>query len=279
MFFWGFGDFFIQRSTRKVGDWETLFIITLIGCIILLPFVWSNLGGLFSGNTSSLSVLLAAGAFLFIAGMLEFEALRLGKMSVIEPTWSIEILVAALLAFLILGEVLSFGQVCVIVSLIIGLFLLSYRGVAFSKKFLLERGVPIAILSALIMGIAAFFIGWGARETDALMVNFAVSLFSLIGSAVYLIYHKRLLHTLRDIFKYPKTLLTMSILDNAAWIAFAFAMTLSPIGIATAISEGYVIIAVILGLVVNKEKLERHQNMGLWVAVVSAIVLAVKTAY
>lgn len=28
MLFWGFGDFMIQKSTRKIGDWETVFLIT-----------------------------------------------------------------------------------------------------------------------------------------------------------------------------------------------------------------------------------------------------------
>lgn len=48
--------------------------------------------------------------------------------------------------------------------------------------------------------------------------------------------------------------------------------------IAVALSESYIIIAVILGLAVNKERLERHQKIGLFVAMVSAIVLASTTA-
>jgi drug/metabolite transporter (DMT)-like permease len=66
----------------------------------------------------------------------------------------------------------------------------------------------------------------------------------------------------------------MIIFDNIAWIAFAFAMTLSPIGITTALSESYIIIAVLLGIFVSKEKLEQHQKIGLVVAVGSAVLLA-----
>lgn len=39
---WGFGDFFIQKSTRKVGVWATIFIITLLGFIVLTPFALKN---------------------------------------------------------------------------------------------------------------------------------------------------------------------------------------------------------------------------------------------
>ena len=43
MLCWGFGDFLIQRSTRKVGDWGTFFVICAFGSVILLPFVWGDI--------------------------------------------------------------------------------------------------------------------------------------------------------------------------------------------------------------------------------------------
>lgn len=46
------------------------------------------------------------------------------------------------------------------------------------------------------------------------------------------------------------------------------------IGIATALSESYIIVAVLLGLVVNKERLDVHQKIGLIVAIAAAITLA-----
>lgn len=51
-------------------------------------------------------------------------------------------------------------------------------------------------------------------------------------------------------------------------------MVYAPIGVAVALSESYIIVAVLLGLAVNKEKFDVHQKLGLVVAVLSAIVLA-----
>jgi uncharacterized membrane protein len=51
-------------------------------------------------------------------------------------------------------------------------------------------------------------------------------------------------------------------------------MTLAPISISVAISESYIIIAVLLGYFVNKEKLRKHQIIGLTLAIVSAVYLA-----
>lgn len=272
MLCWGFGDFLIQRSLRKVGDFETLFIIASLGAVVLLPFVWNDLPLLFT-SSASLTVLCGAGIILFGAALLEFEALRLGKLSVIEPTWSIEIPASIFFAYIILGETLEPVQLIIIGILIVGLFLVSYRGKVFSKRFFLEKGVLISIVGAVTMGVANFFVGWGARETDALTVSFAISLFSAVGALIFLIYRGRLTQLFIDVRRYPKLLLATSVFDNVAWIAFAFAMTLAPIGIAAALSESYIIIAVILGLVISKEKLERHQKLGLLIAVLAAIVL------
>ena len=276
MLAWGFGDFLIQRSLRKVGDWETLFIITLFGTIILLPFVWHQLPTLFSFKTATSGILLSAGLMLFLAALAEFEALRRGKLSVIEPTWSLEIPTSVLLAFLVLGERLSGTQILIIIALIIGLFLVSYRGQVFTKRFFLEKGVVISIFSALLMGAANFFVGWGARETDSLLINFSVNIFSMVGTGIVLLAQKRFLKPFRDVQKYPRELLLMCVLDNGAWIAFAFAMVYAPIGLAVALSESYIIIAVLLGIFINREKLQTHQRAGLIIAVISAIVIATK---
>lgn len=40
---WGFGDFFIQKTVRAVGDLKTLFLIDAIGALVLLPFIWGEL--------------------------------------------------------------------------------------------------------------------------------------------------------------------------------------------------------------------------------------------
>ena len=70
----------------------------------------------------------------------------------------------------------------------------------------------------------------------------------------------------------------MAISDNAAWIAYIFSMSLVSIAVATALSESYIIITVLLGLFINKERLQTHQKIGLVVALTAAIVLAAITA-
>lgn len=276
MLCWGFGDFLIQKTTRKLGDWETLFLITLFGAVVLLPFVWKDLPNIFSwGN--QLLVLLIAGTVLFIAGLIDFEALREGKLAVVEPIWSFEVPAAAFLAFFILGERISVLQIILVVLLVISLFLVSFREKTISKKFFLEKGVWLAFLGAFVMGAANFFMGWGGRVSDPLMVNFFTDAFIMILTGIYLIVQGKFVKTFTDLKDKYKIVLPMSIADKVAWLAFVFSMSLAPIAVATALSESYIIVAVILGIAINKEKLQVHQKIGLIGAVTTAVILAIIT--
>jgi uncharacterized membrane protein len=274
MLSWGVGDFLIQKSTRSIGNWETLFIITAFGAIVLLPFVWNDLPTLFADSSYLLKTLTFSGLIIFIAALLEFEALREGKLSVVEPIWSLEIPAAALFAYLIIGETLTTSQMMLIVVLIAGLVAVSFRGGKVKARHFLEKGALIAVLAAICMGAANFFMGFSGREADSLVANFIACLVMAIITIIYIVAKKRTKKMIRDIKEQPRMLLTMSIFDNVAWVAFVAAMTLAPIGIVVALTESYIIIVVILGLIINKEKLVRHQKFGLVVAVAAAIFLA-----
>jgi len=277
MLCWGFGDFWIQKSTRKIGDIEALFFITLFGAVALLPFAYKNVWAVLSGSWHTLLVLGILCVVLLLAAILDFEALRVGKLSVVEPIWSFEVPGAALLAFFILGERITLLQGLLIVALLTGIVMVSLREKVNFNKLILERGTVVALLGAVFMGFANFFMGWGARLSDPVTANFLSDVFIAVVTGCILFFTGRFKKTVSDIISNKKVLLQMSISDKAAWLAFAFAMSLAPIAVATALSESYIIVAVILGLAVNKEKIHFHQKIGLTVAVISVITLAAIT--
>ncbi len=274
MLCWGIGDFLIQKSTRKVGDIEALFFVTAFGAVVLFPFVYKNIGALFVTSGSTLFVLGVLCVVLLIAALFDFEALRVGKLAVVEPIWSFEVPVAALLAFFILGERVTSFQILLVVGLLIGLALVSLKKPFHVKHFLLERGTLLALLGAVFMGTANFFMGWGARLSDPIMANFVTDVFIAGVTGLILLLRGGARGTIRGMNHSRNVLLQMSVADKTAWVAFAFAMTLAPIGIVVALSESYIIIAVLLGLAINRERLSTHQKVGLVVAIASAITLA-----
>lgn len=141
MFSWGFGDFFIQKSTRKIGNWETLFFISLFGAVVLAPFCLNKVGELFNNLDKGGLILLIACVTLLFAAIIDFEALKKGKLSIVEPIWSLEIPAASILAYLILGEKLSLAEILLIFLLIVFLVLVAFRSGKISKKTFLEKGI------------------------------------------------------------------------------------------------------------------------------------------
>src|SRR3989344_2871140 len=274
MLCWGFGDFLIQKTTKKLGDWETLFVLTSFGMVVLFPFLYRRLPDLFVGSGNELMILCSSALVLLIASLMNFEAFKKGKLSVLEPLLSLEILAASLLAFFILGDRISWMQFVFIISLVVSLFMVSLHERYLSKKFFMEKGVIIFALGAVLMGFADFLLGWGARVTDPIMANFILNTVMTMIAGGYLVATGRAFKLARDIKEYRGRLLVMSISDNVAWIAYAFAMTLVPIAVATGLSESSIIVAVLLGLFVNKEKIQLHQKIGLVGAIASTIVLA-----
>ena len=270
--FWGFGDFLIQRTTRKIGDWETLLVLDGIGVVILLPFVYNDFGSLLHGDT--LAVLLAASVAMLFASITDFEALKKGKIGVVEPIYALEIPVAGLFAFFVINESIGMFHSALIAMLIMGIALVSLKSRHFSRKAWLEKGVVVALVGVLLMGLTAFLFGFSTRITNPLMVVWFTNLFTGGVSLYYLMVSRKLGKLGKDITKNKKLILTVGLLDNFAWVTYGFATSLIPIAIATALSENYIVLAAILGLLINKESLLRHQKIGLVIAISSAVVLA-----
>src|SRR3989344_1927258 len=86
---WGIGDFLIQRSTRKFGNVEALAFIGTIGSIGLLPFILQEIPLL--NSIENLAFLIFIGLFTFLVAMLDFEALKQGKLSVVDVILEIEL--------------------------------------------------------------------------------------------------------------------------------------------------------------------------------------------
>ncbi len=274
LFSWGLGDFLIQRSARKFGDWVALFYITAFASVVLFPFVYKDV----TRSLDTHGVLLWSASFVILfAGLLDFEALRVGKISVVEPIYAIEIPVAAFLAAYVIHERLSALQIVSVATLVVGIFLIATTSFRRLKKISAERGVWQAVLGTIAVGVVNFLFGVGSRETSPLMINWFTSIFIALFALIYLASTSRL-HELGGNFKDGKALiLSVGFFDNLAWVTFSYAMLYIPIAIATGISEGYIAFAGALGLFFNKEKLRRHQWVGFFLVMASVVLLCFLT--
>jgi len=162
-----------------------------------------------------------------------------------------------------------------LVLVIVGIFLVSTHSWRGFKKINLEKGVWLAVAATIGMGTANFLVGVGGRATSPLLVNWFLSLFAALISLVYLFLVGRAQEIILNFKSNKSIILVLMILDNVAWVAFAYSMYLIPIAIASGISEGYTALTAGLGILINKEKLQRHQFIGLFLTLAAVIILAI----
>ncbi len=280
---WGVGDFATQRSIRKAGSLETLFYICIFGTAVLLPFVWNRIPGAFSDG-HVLSLLLAAGIVGLVSAVINFEAFKQGKLSVVEPVMSSELVFTALIGVVFVGERLSFVQGALMAVVFFGIVLtmVQRQTIAWWQVWRhrprIERGVLLAAVGAIAMSGYNVYTGLASIATDPLMAVWYTHLIICIILSTWFISRKKVSAVYRTGIIEWRALLFSASFDNVAWILFATAVLALPISVTIGITESYVVLAMLLGIFINKEQVRRHQLVGGIIAVGAAITLAIISA-
>ena len=266
---WGFTDFFIQKSSRLVGVWKNLFTIGIIGSIFLFPFVKSSFSLL---EKQDIIFLLVLGIVILFAHLFNFEALKKGKIAIVEPLLGLELPITIGLSIGIGKEHLSVVQFLFVAIIFAGLIMVITRHHQHlhSTRSRLEKGVMLGVAAAIGLALTNFLVGISSRQISPLMVIWFTHTQLAIISFIYLFYKKNFRGSAAEF----KSTLGPSVLYNVGWVAFAMASTLAAISIVTAISESYIILGVLLGIFVNHEKIKRYQLVGIILACSGIIALS-----
>lgn len=271
MICWGAGDFLIQKTVKKIGSIEALFWITFFSSFFLLPWAWHDLLLL---NGEQILWLCGLGLVGFFSGALHLKAMRVGKLSVVEAILSLELAVSAAWGIIIFREHLSEWQIVLLVMTLVGIVILSIDPSSWHPGDWLEKGSLLAVLSAFIIGTINFLTAVAAKELSPVMALYLPWL--LIGFICLAIISRRgFTPLLQNSRRHWLLILFMVIIDLAAWVFFALAVSQKELAVTITITESYVVVAMMLGVLVNKEKLRLWQYLGAAVAVCSSIAIGI----
>jgi len=279
LFGWTFGDFFIQRGARTVGSWRTLFYIGAMGGLFLFPFVYQEIGPAFShwNNAVIFGLLLLVTLF---AALFQFEALKSGKIAIIEPVFSIELPITVGFCLVLWKETLNVVQALLMLTVFVGIMLavtIHHTRLHYHKR-IFEKGFVLAGIGAIGMALVNFLTGVSSQGTSPLLTIWILHGGLSIICLAYLFWSGEIKQLLWDFRRHRNTVLAFSMFDNFAWISFAFAVRYIPISIATTISESYIALTVLLGIFVNREKLKPHQLAGIALTIIGITILSVITS-
>ena len=277
---WGFGDFAIQRSVRRVGAVAALFFIGLFGLVGLLPFVWEDLPLFFHVNNLA-ALLFFTGLVTFVYAVFFFEALGKGKISIVEPVMSFELPLTILLGVLIIHEHLTGLQLLLSSVIFIGLIVTVVQreprhwwNFFRSRRPRLERGVVLAIAAVALSAGANILTGRLSQESKPVLAIWGVNAIYTICCLAWMLKRGEVRQAFQHAKKHWQPIVLQGILDNIAWVSFAAAVLVLPISITIAISESYIALGMLLGILINKERLQRHQYVGIAITLCTVVVLA-----
>ncbi|MBN2095324.1 MAG: DMT family transporter [Candidatus Aenigmarchaeota archaeon] len=272
MLCWAVADFLVQKSTRKIGNLESLAVIGIVGTVSLFPLVIRDFGLIFSA--SNLALILVLGVLTFVAAMFDCEALRVAKLSTVDILMEIELPITIMLGYLFFNEVLAPMQIFMVGLIFAGILLVATK--SFSHWAIRwEKGVILAVIGAIGMGFINFLTSATSRAISPIMAVWAPWLILTLFCLTLIYRRGEFPRFVKNASRFRWFLLGMGIIDTAAWIFYSFAVFGESVGIVTAITESYPAVALFLGVWLNREKINGHQYLGAALAIFSSIALAV----
>mgnify|MGYP001619162314 CR=1 FL=1 len=194
----------------------------------------------------------------------------------VEPVVSIELPITIGLAIIFLGERLTGLQGVLMVAIFAGVLsvVTTHRFQLHYHRRMMERGVIYAGLAGISLALTNVIVGFSSRLSSPLLTIWAIDAVLTALCLVYLLVDGEFRTLAHDWRKRPTEILLAGVIDNAAWVFYAISTVYISVSVSNAINESYVALAALLGVIVNRERLKRHQKWGIVVALAGVIVLA-----
>jgi drug/metabolite transporter (DMT)-like permease len=297
---WGTSAFLAVLAARRLGAWTTNLGVQLTGMLVIVPLaIPAFAGGIPAMTTTELAVLIVVGIVTVGVNAVAYDLLRRAPVAIVYPILASNGAVVTVLAIVVLGETLQPLQVAALVAITGGVVAIAYRrGVDPADEPLpaaelsgggtfvtpLDRAAagrasPRIILTAvgitLIAGVVLFAVaslsktlGWYlpvALDRTAQSVT--------LGAVLALGYPAR-----RDLVGHPmaawRILVLAGLLDGAGVALYGVGNNLGSTAVVATTVSTFAMIPVVLGIVLLRERPQRHQLAGIAAVLAGLVLLA-----
>jgi uncharacterized membrane protein len=275
---WGLSDLWAAMSGRRIGSGRTVVISQIASAIVIGLILLVARPSL--DRIPTVAGWLVANAFLGAAAYATlYRALQLGPIAVVSPVLATYAIVPVLLAVVILGESLDALAAMGAAVTIAGAVLTStdVRELR-SETRTSVPGLPWAVVSTLLFGVATYVMGWSAQEAGFLpSLWFGRTAIAIVVVAAALVLWAR--SRKRGV---PRAVLTtraiwfaaaVGVAELLGTIAYARGAEVGFVSIVTAASATYPLIPVLGGLHLLHERLAPSQYVGIALVVVGLATL------
>jgi uncharacterized membrane protein len=275
---WGLSDLWAAISGRRIGSGRTV-VISQVAAAIVIGLVVLLVRPSFDRIPTVAGWLVVNGFLGAAAYATLYRALQLGPIAVVSPVLATYAIVPVLLAVVILGESLDSLAAIGAAVTIAGAVLTStdLRDLR-SETRTSVPGLPWAVVSTLLFGVATYVMGWSAQEAGFLpslwFGRTAIAIVVVLaGIVVWTRSRKRGVRGANMTTRAIWFAAAVGVAELAGTIAYARGAEVGLVSIVTAASATYPLIPVLGGLHLLHERLAPSQYVGIALVVVGLATL------
>jgi drug/metabolite transporter (DMT)-like permease len=268
---WGSTDIFVTYVSRRIGFFRTVLLSQFLGvCLLVVIAIAIDLP---RASIGQLLALVAVAPLAVVAYGGFYRALELGPIAIVSPIISANGVVVVVLALLVLSESLSAVQAMGCVLVLGSLILAALEPRAVIEEAGAGSGVRLAIVAALAFGGYLFGMAVLSEELGWLLpilVTRAVAVAVL--AAVELA--GRMARVGRVSGRAVLACLAAGLLDASGYLAFNRGAEIGEVALTGAAAAAYPVIPIVWGLLALRERVARHQLVGVAGVLTGMVVLS-----
>ena len=254
-------------------------VATALRTIIVLIFSWimvfisKSQSTLYNINTKTLIFLILSGIATGASWLCYFKALQIGDVNKVTPIDKSSTILTMLMAFIFLGEEITFIKGISMILIGIGTYLMIIKKENVTVENKSNAWLIYALGSAIFASLTSILGKVGIENIDSTLGTAIRTIIVLIMAWIVVFVTKKQ-NTIRDIDKNSWIFLFLSgIAIGGSWLCYYRALQMGPASVVVPIDKLSILVTIVFSYIVFKEKLNKKSALGLLLIVIGTLSL------
>jgi uncharacterized membrane protein len=271
---WGIADISAAICGRRIGSQLTVGLAQATSLVLLIVF-GAAAGEAFHVRLDQSIPLIVDGFAAAAAYLALYKALELGPVALVSPIVAAYTAITVVLAVLLLHESIHGILLLGIVTTLAGVVLASTSLEALRRSGLrLDSGVRLAVVAMVLFGFATFVVGYYAKQTGWFPASFYARVGNCLGVGLFLaLFARSEIVTSRPGRGAVALAAGIGLADVLGLVAYAKGTSTGMVSLVSAVSSAFILIPVLGGLLLFRERPARSQLLGVALVGVGLVLL------
>ena len=255
-------------------------VATALRTIVVLAFSWLMVfvtgaqSGMNSISMKTMVFLVLSGVATGASWLCYFKALQLGNVNKVTPIDKSSTVLTMFLAFVLLGEELTWMKAVAMVSIGIGTYMMIQKKQTEEKKED-KKWLLYAIGSAVFASLTSILGKIGISDINS-NLGTAIRTIVVLVMAWIVVFVTRKQHTIKDIDKKSWIFLVLSgFATGGSWLCYYRALQTGPASVVVPIDKLSILVTIAFSYIVFREKLTAKAGIGLVLIVAGTFLLLI----